>query len=289
MGALMSFACAGALHPTIIKAAARDLNRVLILRGTLRPMTVEGGGAVCAGVIERYSSAQKGNTSLSRTKGARDLDYDAKRRDLLERMTLQLARREGERASFRDLASAAGVSGPTLRHYFGDRRAVIEAVLAECLRRGRPTLEAQRATTLPLGRSIRAYAGDLVAALTAEKSVRLGDIFALSLAEGLIDPTYGRPALEHILEPTLQVLEARLSIHIERGELRRDTDPRVAALQLVSPLLLACLHQNQLDGLQVRPLDLQKLVEDTCQAFLRAHAEAPSPPAARSAALARAS
>lgn len=212
---------------------------------------------------------------MSRTKGARDLDYDAKRRDLLEKMTLQLMRREGERASFRDLAAAAGVSGPTLRHYFGDRRAVIGAVLEECLRRGRPGLDSQKSTELPLDASIRAYAGDLVSALTADKSVRLGDIFALSLAEGLIDPAYGRPALEHILEPTLQVLEARLDLHIARGEMRPDTDARAASLQLVSPLLLACLHQNQLDGLQVRPLSLDRLVDDTCQAFMRAYQASP--------------
>jgi len=222
---------------------------------------------------------------LSRTKGARDLDYDAKRRDLLEKMTLQLMRREGERASFRDLAAAAGVSGPTLRHYFGDRRAVIGAVLEECLRRGRPGLDSQKSTQLPLDASIRAYAGDLVSALTADKSVRLGDIFALSLAEGLIDPAYGRPALEHILEPTLQVLEARLDLHIARGEMRPDTDARAASLQLVSPLLLACLHQNQLDGLQVRPLSLGRLVDDTCEAFLRAYqastAASAGPPASR--------
>ena len=221
---------------------------------------------------------------MSRTKGARDLDHDAKRRNLLEKMTLHLMRREGERASFRDLAAAAGVTGPTLRHYFGDRRAVIGAVLEECLRRGRPGLDSQRSTRLPLDASIRAYAVDLVAALTADKSVRLGDIFALSLAEGLIDPAYGRPALEHILEPTLQVLEARLELHIARGEMRPDTDARAASLQLISPLLLACLHQNQLDGLRVRPLSLDRLVDDTCAAFMRAYqAPAQAAPEARSA------
>lgn len=218
---------------------------------------------------------------MSRTKGARDLDYDVKRRELLEKMTLQLMRREGERASFRDLAAAAGVSGPTLRHYFGDRRAVIGAVLEECLRRGQPGLEAQRKTNLPLAASIHGYAGDLVAALTAEKSVRLGDIFAFSLAEGLIDPAYGRPALDHIVEPTLQVLESRLALHVARGEMRQDADIRSAALQLVSPLLLACLHQEQLDGRQVRPLSLDRLIEETTRVFLTAYASPAAPAADR--------
>jgi acyl-CoA synthetase (AMP-forming)/AMP-acid ligase II len=88
---------------------------------------------------------------LSRTKGAKDLDHEAKRRDLLEKITLHLMARGGERASFRDLAAAAEVSPPTLRHYFGDRLAVIDAVLEECLRRGRPGLTAQRFVPDPSG------------------------------------------------------------------------------------------------------------------------------------------
>ncbi|WP_297508531.1 TetR/AcrR family transcriptional regulator [uncultured Caulobacter sp.] len=213
---------------------------------------------------------------MSRTKGAKDLDHEVKRKELLEKMTLRLVARAGERVSFRDLAAAAGASPPTLRHYFGDRRAVLDAVLAECLRRGRLGLDAQRETDLPFAESIRAYARGLVNALRAEKSVRLGDVFALSLAEGLIDPAYGRPALEHIVEPTLQALEARLALHIARGEMRADADPRMAALQLVSPLLLACLHQDQLAGADLRVLDVETLINTACDVFVRAFAIAPA-------------
>lgn len=220
---------------------------------------------------------------MARTKGARDLDYDGKRREMLEKMTIFLMQRNGARASLRDLAAAAGVSGPTLRHYFGDRHALVAAVLEECLRRGRPGLEAQRSSALPLKASITAYAEDLVAALTAEKSVRLGDIFAFSLAEGFLDPAYGRPALDFILEPTLQALEARLAEHAARGELRDGADLRAAALMLASPLLLACLHQQQLDGCCVRPLGLPELVDTTCEAFVRAFAAQPPTAEARAA------
>ncbi len=218
----------------------------------------------------RSRSSREHRRHVARTKGARDIDYDGKRRQLLEKITLHLMRREGARASLRDLASAAGVSGPTLRHYFGDRQALIAAVLEECLRRGRPGLDAQRQSGLPLAASIHAYAADLVAAMTAEKSVRLGDMVALSLAEGFLDPAYSRPALDFILEPTLQGLEARLAEHAARGELREGVDLRMAALMLVSPLMLACLHQQQLDGRHVRPLALDDLIESACEAFLHA-------------------
>jgi len=185
------------------------------------------------------------------------------------------------RPSLRELASAAGVSVPTLRHYFGSRQAVVDAVMAECLRMGREGLDAQRHSDLPFAESIRQYADALVRALQAPRDVVLGDVFAVSLAEGFLDPEVGTSALNHILEPTLQVLEARLLVHVQRGEML-PVDVRAAGLMLVSPLLLACLHQNQLQGRQVRPLALETLAVAVSDGFVRAYAVPPpvaEPPA----------
>lgn len=208
---------------------------------------------------------------MSRPRGARDSGHEAKRRDLLERMTLHMVARNGGRASLRELAAAADVAVPTLRHYFGDRGQVIDAVLAEALRRGRPGLDAQRHTDRPFEESIRDYARDLVRALTAPRSVRLGDLFALSLAEGFTDPDLGPSALTHIVDPTVAALEARLAVHLARGDMV-ETDLRAAALVLIAPLLLGCLHQHQLGGDTASPLGLEALVEDVSGAFVRAYA-----------------
>lgn len=199
------------------------------------------------------------------------MDHEAKRRDLLARMTLHMVRRDGARPSLRELAGAAGVSAPTLRHYFGDRSQTIDAVLAECLRRGRPGLDAQRSSDKPFAQSIADYAADLVLALTAPKTVRLGDVFAIGLAEGFLDPSLGPATLTHILDPTIEALRARLAEHVERGEMIA-TDLRAAAMVLVSPLLVACLHQQQLRGHATSPLVMSELVEDVVTAFLRAYA-----------------
>jgi len=213
---------------------------------------------------------------VSRPKGSRDIGHEAKRQDLLAKMTLHMVRRDGGRASLRELAAAAEVSVPTLRHYFGDRSQVIDAVLAESLRRGRPGLDAQRQDGRPFEASIRHYAKDLVAALTAPKTVRLGDLFAISLAEGFLDPRIGPSTLTHIVDPTVDALQARLAQHVERGEMIA-TDLRAAALMLVSPLLLTCLHQQQLCGDETSPLKLEALVEDVAGAFLRAYSVAARP------------
>jgi AcrR family transcriptional regulator len=211
---------------------------------------------------------------VSRPKGSRDTGHEAKRQDLLASMTLHMVRRDGGRASLRELATAAGVSVPTLRHYFGDRSQTLDAVMAECLRRGRPGLDAQRHSDQPFSQSIRDYAEDLMFALSTPKTVRLGDVFAISLAEGFLDPQLGPSALSHIVDPTIEALQARLALHVQRGEMIA-TDLRAAALVLASPLLLASLHQQQLCGQQTSPLAMNDLVEDVVAAFLRAFAAPP--------------
>jgi hypothetical protein len=54
--------------------------------------------------------------ALPRTKGVKNADYEAKRRDLLERMLPRFARLDLERPSLRQLAVAAEVTAPTLQH-----------------------------------------------------------------------------------------------------------------------------------------------------------------------------
>jgi len=185
-------------------------------------------------------------------------------------MTLHMVSRDGGRASLRELAAAADVTVPTLRHYFGDRAQVIDAVLAEALRRGQPGLDLQRRGDRPFETSVRDYAVDLVNALTAPKTVRLGDLFAVSLAEGFLDPQLGPAALTHIVDPTVAALEARLAVHVARGEMI-ETDLRAASLVLIAPLLLGCLHQHQLGGDTASPLGLQALSDDVVSAFVRAY------------------
>lgn len=212
---------------------------------------------------------------MPRPRGSRDVGHDAKRQDLLAKITLHMVQRDGGRASLREMAGAASVSTPTLRHYFGDRTQVVDAVMAEALRRGRPGLDAQRQDDRPFSASIRGYAQDLVTALTAPKSVRLGDLFAVSLAEGFLDPQIAPSTLAHIVDPTVDALQARLAVHVERGEMI-PTDLRTAALVLISPLLLTCLHQQQLCGAQVSPLALNTLVDGVVTAFLRAYSVPPN-------------
>jgi AcrR family transcriptional regulator len=190
-----------------------------------------------------------------------------------------MMRRESARPSLRELAAAAGVSVPTLRHYFGARPQVVDAIFEDCLRQGREGLDAQSRSDEPFRDSVRAYARALIRALRADRDVRLGDLFAVGLGEGLLDASVSRSTLRHIIDPTIDVLEIRLAAHVARGEMI-DTDLRAAALMLVSPLLVACLHQDQLNGKRERPMSLDDLAEALSEAFVRAYSRQPSVSAA---------
>jgi AcrR family transcriptional regulator len=194
-------------------------------------------------------------------------------------MAVRLMSRDVAKPSLRDLAAAANVTVPTLHHYFGGRAQVVDAILEEQLRLGGHGLAAQRTSGQPFSASVRDYAHALVRALATPRDVRLGDLFAVSLAEGLVDPLISGSTLRHILDPTIETLQARLGDHIARGEMI-DTDTRSAALMLMSPLLLASLHQNQLGGARHAPLALEEMADEVSAAFVRAFASVSAAPAA---------
>ncbi|WP_374471126.1 TetR/AcrR family transcriptional regulator [Phenylobacterium sp.] len=212
---------------------------------------------------------------MPRPKGARDSDYDQKRAALLERMTRRIMRREVARPSLRQLAEAAGVTVPTLRHYFGGRAEVMTAILEAYRQAGGRRLEMLATPEVPFEESIRQFAFSLLMAVQMPREVKLGDVFAVSIAEGLLDEKIGPAALEHIVDPSVDVLQARLRHHIARGEMI-EADTRAAALMLLSPLLLAILHQQHMGGATCNPADLPKMTEELCAAFIRAY-KAPAP------------
>ena len=84
---------------------------------------------------------------------------------------------------------------------------------------------------------------------------------------------HSRTALDYlndVLEPTLQALEARLAgLVAQRAIVECDT--RHAALMLLSPLLLALLHQRDLGGTRCRPLSIPALIDEHVKVFVRAY------------------
>lgn len=204
--------------------------------------------------------------------GSKNPGHDEKRRALAAAVIPRLLEL-GPATSLRELAAAAAVSVPTLRHYFDDRDGVVVAAMGEMLRQGEPHLAATRR---PLRRGgLRAsLMAMLRALLEGWRDFGVGQLYGTGLAMGLHHGVLGPAYVEQLLEPLLQAVEARLAQHRSWGELG-DHDIRFAALALASPVVLALLHQHGLGGQACRPLDLEAFVRAHVDGFVRAYGTRP--------------
>jgi AcrR family transcriptional regulator len=202
---------------------------------------------------------------MARKPGDRNRDYAQTRQDILIRLHADLVPPRGTPPSLRELAKAAGVSLPTLRHYFGGREAVITAVLEFQGQMGEPYLKHLGWSDREFEVSIREAVFFLAEGLF---EAQVSDIHAFGLAEGTQSSVLGRTYRERLLEPTLQALESRLACHVRRQEMK-PVDLRMAALQLAAPLILASLHQGVLGGAESRPLDREALCEAVIGSFVQ--------------------
>jgi AcrR family transcriptional regulator len=191
-----------------------------------------------------------------------------KRSALLRKISARLIQLDDTRPSLRQLAFAAGVTVPTLRHYFGSRDDLVQAALEEFFLLGERYLEQGAEPKGDLDESIRSFLNSLTQVMLG--GPKLGDMIAIAFLEGFYNKRLGPTALNTVIEPPLQAMEKRLAAHQARGELR-DVDVRYAAIMLISPLIVACLHQQQMFGDQVRPLDFQPLIDSAASSFITAY------------------
>lgn len=212
---------------------------------------------------------------MGRPSGSRNADFDTTRAALVRAAQVRLSEPDGARVSFRELAAAAGVNVATLRHYFGSREGVIEAVMAQWNAAGQKYM--LEVATGPLG-PVRASLEWLLAQIGEGFRFGLDQVHAIGLGSGLRDPLLGPAYLREVFDPTVDAVEARLSRHVARGELRA-ADTRQMALTLLSAPILVLLHQGPLGGAHARPLSYADFCEGHLAAFLCAYgtgAEAPA-------------
>ncbi|MCY1078110.1 TetR/AcrR family transcriptional regulator [Archangium lansingense] len=173
----------------------------------------------------------------------------------------------GSHPSLRVLAEGAGVDAGTLRHYFGDRRGVVQAAFEHLLKFGQERQAwAKSLAELPVREAFTQLLGQIAAAWSGA----LGGLHATGFSEGMADSELGQIYVSSILEPTLSSVEELLIMFHARGELSVP-NARVAALALMSPLLLALFHQHQLQGRRCRPLVMESFVEQHLDGFLKGY------------------
>lgn len=167
----------------------------------------------------------------------------------------------------RELARAAGVSVATMRHYFGDREGVVIAAMEHGRALGQPHM---LSLMLPPEGAMRTVIPQSMQRLVMGIRFGVGRVHSVGLAHGLENSRLGPAYVQEVLEPTLQSFEAHLAHFAARGEMV-PCALRVAALTLVSPVLLAMLHQGPLGGSGCRPLDIDSFVHEHVARWLSAY------------------
>jgi AcrR family transcriptional regulator len=204
---------------------------------------------------------------MTRPRGSQNVAHPEKRLELLRKVRGSLTVTGNDKLTFSELAERAGVSIPTLRHYFGTRSRLVEEVFADVNQEGQRHIVAASKALLPFLDSALEAAEQIMAGV---KYGGMDKVHALGLSEGLGDAELGPAYLQRILEPGLQALEARFLVHQERGEMIA-CSVRYAAIAFAAPLLLANLHQRGLGGYSVRPMDMDEFVGSHVGMFLRAY------------------
>lgn len=205
---------------------------------------------------------------MGRPPGRRNEGFEEKRAALARSVMFALLE-DGRPSPLSTLARVAGVSVPTLKHYFGDRDQLVQAAMTEASKLGAPHLERARR---PAGADVRESLLRFCVDLLEGWRLGVGALHQSGLVLGLGDVGLGPAYLREILEPTILALEQRLGRHVERGDLD-DEHPRVMALALLSPVVLALLHQDQLGGTETRPLDVEAFLEAHVDRFLGGYAK----------------
>ncbi len=215
---------------------------------------------------------------MGRRQGAHNVGYEARREALALALVPALLSEGGAASSLRALASAAGVSVPTLVHYFGDRAGAVRAGVAAMGSLGGRYLD--QLANEPHGAAEASLRWALGEVVQAWRRFGVGRVIAAGFAAGLHDPGVGPAFITELLEPLLQACERRIATHMAAGELPAG-DARAASLALIGPVVLALLHQDALSGASCRPLDVDAFTVGHLAAFLRGwRGVAPGSPAA---------
>lgn len=202
---------------------------------------------------------------MGRPPGSRSVDYEHKRAALARQVFETIFHRGA--ASLNAMSDHAGVSRPTLRHYFGDRDGAVRAALELASGIGEPYLE--RLRTLPVedaSATLRQAVGEVVEGWR----FGVGRLHEVGLKVGLEDATTGRTYLVEVLEPLLQAFEVVIG-RLQRAGRLGPVDPRLGALLVLSPVVVALLHQDGLGGAEERPLDMAEVVAGAVGTFVAAH------------------
>ncbi|MCC5981404.1 MAG: TetR/AcrR family transcriptional regulator [Oceanicaulis sp.] len=191
--------------------------------------------------------------------------HSDRQRELLDLLSVAAVADRSGPVSLRQFAIRAGVSEPTLRHFFGDRQGVVIAILHHFARQAGAWLARSAEPDADLEASVKGY---LDLSLEGFDNSLFVQAHAFALVESIHDPVVGRAYLDIVVEPSLRAIEARLAPGIDPDG-QNPERIRHGALALYSTMLFATLHQRLLRGSDARPLHMDAFFGDLVQLFGR--------------------
>ena len=188
-----------------------------------------------------------------------------RREELLADLALIAVAERSAPVSLRQFAIKAGVSEPTLRHYFTDRQGVVIAIIGFFADGAQDWLMRSAARVETVEEAVQGYAG---LALEGADTDTFAQAHAFALVESIHDPVVARAYLDSIIEPSLTAIERRLAPSVDPSGAAPDR-VRHGAISLYAPILIAVLHQRLLRGAEARPLDMEAFFNDLTALFAR--------------------
>ncbi|AZU05031.1 hypothetical protein X907_2517 [Glycocaulis alkaliphilus] len=189
--------------------------------------------------------------------------HSDRQRELLDMLSVAAVADRSGPVSLRQFAIRAGVSEPTLRHFFKDRQGVVIAILHHFARQAGAWLALSASPADTLETAVKGY---LDLALQGFDNSLFVQAHAFALVESIHDPVVGRAYLDIVVEPSLQAIEARLGPSLD-PEGHNPDRVRHGALALYSTMLFAILHQRLLHGDEARPLAMNAFFSDLVTLF----------------------
>jgi AcrR family transcriptional regulator len=173
-----------------------------------------------------------------------------------------------------DIAARAGVSKAALYLYFETKEALFAAVVSEAVA---PNLA-------PVIAAAEQYDGrfaDLVRFLLptlarVAQTAALGGVVKMVIGESRNFPELARVWHDALVGPAIGAVSAVIARCQAQGELR-EGDPRILALELISPMLVAVIWRETFGPIGAPTFDFEAVAEQHAETALRGMLTAPDP------------
>ena len=168
-------------------------------------------------------------------------------------------------AKLEDIARRAGVSKGAIYLYFETKEDIFRAVVGQAIA---PNVDAVKAMAAahpgPLADLLRGVTGH-IAGVVAQTP--LGGVLKMVVGEARNFPEIARVWHDELVSQALGTVAAAIAAAQARGEVKPG-DPRIYALQLISPLLVAVLWRETFVPVGAEPFDLSAVMDQHIDTLL---------------------